>query len=285
MSAPRPLSRAEEWFGQLRLVMRALPDMDSRQRLAELWRDLRNTIEEQRQAPASAVAPPRPVTSVSVVEMRDALTAALREEAEEVGEQSMTLQTLQGISAAWAATYIEEVMLPRAVVDESTGCWLSTNAPSHEKGYVKQNLRNTTYYAPVLDARKLGINPYVHQLAAVASGQGDLLPLTSPTRPEDERFECSHLCHRHNCFNPAHVLVEPRWLNLARNACRGRFCIRVGGTIVNPCPHWDDEQWYVGRFAGHRGMHHRCILPTLEVPPDMLGGWVDARADGTFRRR
>lgn len=280
--APRRLSRVERWVEDLQSVLGVLQDMDARRRLTELWRELRNTIEEQRArlAAAPGAPPARPATTASVNEMREVLHQTLLAEANEVAEQSKTLETLRNIRPAWARNYILQYMEPSARTNE-LGCWLSPNAPSSDKGYVKQNLRNTTYYQTGAPPRKLDINPYVHQLAAVAGGQGGLLPLTSLTRSEGERFECSHLCHNHACFNPAHIVVEPRLLNLLRNGCRCAFVLVVGDTIIDPCPHWDDARFY-GNGSGRR---FRCILRRVVVPQEMAGQWLEITADGALRRR
>jgi hypothetical protein len=31
--------------------------------------------------------------------------------------------------------------------------------------------------------------------------------------------QLSHLCHRHSCLRPDHVVIEPRWRNVQRNGC------------------------------------------------------------------
>lgn len=35
----------------------------------------------------------------------------------------------------------------------------------------------------------------------------------------DETLEASHLCHRRECMNPAHIVFEPTWQNRKRNYC------------------------------------------------------------------
>jgi hypothetical protein len=35
----------------------------------------------------------------------------------------------------------------------------------------------------------------------------------------DETLEASHLCHRRECLNPAHIVFEPAWQNRKRNYC------------------------------------------------------------------
>ena len=80
--------------------------------------------------------------------------------------------------------------------------------------------------------------------------------------------QVSHLCHRGGCFNPGHIRVEPKELNVSRNSCQGRVIIVApDGTTIHPCEHW---AW--------RGENHpHCILPKVKVDGSAAGKWVDMR--------
>lgn len=41
--------------------------------------------------------------------------------------------------------------------------------------------------------------------------------------PDDHsaRIDASHLCHRSTCVNPAHIVLEPHWVNVGRAVCSG----------------------------------------------------------------
>jgi hypothetical protein len=54
-----------------------------------------------------------------------------------------------------------------------------------------------------------------------------------------------------------------------------------GVVIINPCPHWNDERWN----GGQRGLSKACVLPTVKIPKDMLGGYVDVAANNSLVRR
>lgn len=219
--------------------------------------------------------PPRPPTAQSVLDVRQAVVAQQVAEAAAVGDLSRTLYILQEIPDQWALNYLQRY---RTVLSE-LGCWMSNTQPAHETGYIKINLRNTTIrHRP----GPLGIQPWAHQLAVVAGGNKDLLPLTSPTRSAESRHEISHLCHNPRCFSPSHVVVEPAALNRARNDCRRARMVRLRGLVHwNPCSHWDDAAFY----GGVGGQRRSCILQEVELGGECRGRYMELRADGSTRAR
>lgn len=108
-----------------------------------------------------------------------------------------------------------------------------------------------SYLDPRSTDKKLGIQPFLHQLAVVASGNGQNLLRTSASNGTDE---VSHLCHNSGCFNPDHVVVESKELNRARWACGGAFIVKAtDGSVYHPCVHGAVE---------HR---RSCLLPTFRM--------------------
>lgn len=128
-------------------------------------------------------------------------------------------------------------------------CKLAALIPSHEKGYIKINLRNTS-----------GVNscqPFLHQLVITAKGHGEQLRGAGPNGPEEFRNSVSHLCHNPGCFNPNHIFVEPHIENVQRNSCKGQFIINYKNEFLyDPCTH------------GRGRIKKKCVLPTklIETP-------------------
>jgi len=48
------------------------------------------------------------------------------------------------------------------------------------------------------------------------------------------KFSASHLCHNPLCIHPAHVVMEPQFVNIARTTCRGP----LAGTGKCGCGSW-----------------------------------------------
>jgi hypothetical protein len=83
--------------------------------------------------------------------------------------------------------------------------------------------------------------------------------------PFSERGECSHLCLSgdQSCSLPAHLVFEPHWVNVQREACyRLAVCTRngCGLLLANPDP-------MTGMCVGHAQPHLACIPPQA-VPHD-----------------
>lgn len=112
------------------------------------------------------------------------------------------------VVTSWKLKYCKE-----AGADE---CWETSLAPSKSGGYVQGSHK--------------GVNKFMtmNKVAAFAS----------PAHGYVEGHEASHLCHNRKCFNPAHVVFEPKSNNLARIKCPG-VVMTVSGQ----------------RFAACRGVH------------------------------
>ncbi len=249
-----------EWARELALIKRVIGDPGDRLRLKRLWGVIRKAMNDQNAEIlmirriaelGSFTLPPRPVTTDTVTEAREALGFFLEKCAAEVGVTSVVLAKLKDVSPTWAKALLDR-NYRSPPLKTALGCWITSSVPAHPNGYVKVNLRNTYY-----GESKLGIQPFLHQLSMVAKGHGPHLALTATGD-----WEVSHLCHNGGCFNPNHLVIEPAALNKARNICKGRHILRIEGVMeVDQCPHWDDEIWY----EGMRGPRKACVLPTLEL--------------------
>jgi hypothetical protein len=67
----------------------------------------------------------------------------------------------------------------------------------------------------------------------------------------------SHLCNNHQCFNPRHLIVEPKSDHRKRQDCKGKIILIRDGITCHPCVH-----------GGVNGMH-KCILPVQDVSDTM----------------
>ena len=265
-----------EWARQFALIRRELPTRETQDKLQDLWRAVRDALNEQHheileiRSIASAgqlELPPRPLTTSTVAECRKAVEHALEEAAAEVQDASATIGVLKDIPPHWARNFLLRKYKTSSTSDSVLGCWICNLQPGHPNGYIKINLRNTTCNPPGSNSfqPELGIQPWLHQLVIVGKGQGAMLPLTTGTGG----YEVSHLCHNPACFNPEHIVVERAELNRARNSCHDRVVFEVEGLIViNPCPHWNDAAWNLGE----RGLGKACVLPTMKIPKEMIGG-------------
>jgi len=54
-----------------------------------------------------------------------------------------------------------------------------------------------------------------------------------------------------------------------------------GVVVINPCPHWNDARWN----RGERGLSKACVIPTVKIPREMQGGYVDVAANNSLVRR
>ena len=121
------------------------------------------------------------------------------------------------------------------------GCMLSSNRAGHPNGYIKINLTHTKGS----DGEQLGFQPWLHQIALIASNRLLQLQFTGGRGG----YETSHLCHEGGCFNPDHLVVETAQANKARNSCHGHWIVKHGGMTWDPCVHGED------------GVRKKCILP------------------------
>lgn len=275
-----------QWARQFAIIRASIPE-EQQKSLETLWRSIRqalNTqhaeIDEIRRIAATArfTLPERPPTSNSVEECRAAVGRALDDAAAEVGEASAIAFVLKDLDPSWTRDLVKRLYCT-PLTTTKLGCWISKLAPAHPNGYIKVNLRNTPYKPqPEQPERKLGIQPFLHQLAIVGKGQGLRLPLTTGAGG----YEVSHLCHNSGCFNPEHLVVERAALNKARNACRGRAVLEIESTMrIHPCPHWDDAEWN----NGADGLRMQCVLPVLKISKAYLGKNIDVGVEGRLRTR
>lgn len=210
----------------------------------------------------------RPPTSDSVLARRADLEASLDDAAEGTVAENVILAIkdldpvwVQGKLAAYRSRGKEEAGDPR-FGPEGTCCWYPSQESGHDRGYVRVNWRNTAGPSGV----KIGVNPYLHQLAVVAAGQGQRLTLAS----KNGGYHVSHLCHNTACMNPVHVIIESAQKNQSRKPCNGAVKLRFpDGSIVDPCK------------CAHDGSRP-CILPTWSKPSGK-GFWVFTE-DGPVQR-
>lgn len=113
------------------------------------------------------------------------------------------------------------------IIDEASDCWVpcdSDGAPlrSNRDGYVQR-----VVVQPSGGARRSGqggtrITAYVHQLGWWASRDFDpnvVLQYRTKVVARGQSMTVSHLCHFSACFNPDHLTLEPRWVNIYRDRC------------------------------------------------------------------
>jgi hypothetical protein len=72
--------------------------------------------------------------------------------------------------------FIKRQRSQTAMASSELGCWVSANSAAHDTGYVKINMRNTTKPG---SSDRFRVQPWGHQVGAVAGGQGHLLRLTT----------------------------------------------------------------------------------------------------------
>jgi hypothetical protein len=208
---------------------------------------LENEVQQlQSSSSSSAPSVPRPTTASSVQSVRENIDQALRDSGLSLTEISYTLEQIYDLDPAWVRSVLEN---QRTMLDP-LGCWLSNTASAHPRGYTKLNLRNTK--RPDDPMRKIGCQPFFHQLAIVAKGEGAQLLNTATSE-----YEVSHLCHNGRCFNPDHLTVETQSLNHRRQRCAESYVVvcRCCGTTYHPCSH------------GREGMRLLCILPKYRLEP------------------
>lgn len=147
-------------------------------------------------------------------------------------------------------------------LDHDTGCWLLTsgissgglkNVPgSGRYGVIKlntnQQLVDKTRGIPI--QRNSGTNFQWHVVAFLArtgrNVQGD----------------CSHLCERSICFNPAHLIDESHPANLSRRGCLGQiWCIIHDHIVLDLCQH---EPKCIRPYYRDDIPHPHCCLSAQE---------------------
>lgn len=128
-------------------------------------------LQEQRQSAFEGVVPAsRPSSSGSAVAARQSIEAVLTDAGLRSDEVSDTVEAVWNLDPVWTRNRIER----EKVGTNTIGCWFSSHAAAHPRGYVKLNLRNTA--RPGGDPSiKIGANVSLHALAIVAKGDGALL--------------------------------------------------------------------------------------------------------------
>jgi hypothetical protein len=260
MSSPRPGSLPRSQQGLLRGFRAALESvpLGSRAALARFWVQVRENLadldrEIRTLRGLRGAVPLPPSSTASARDVRDEFDEIFAN-LEGCEDQSPTLGAIRTLTQSQAMSILEGMRdLGQA---NDLGCWFGQTAPSHRNGYVKINLRNTRRQGG--NSGFIGVQPFAHQLAVVASGRGYML---NAVAQPDHRFNVSHLCHNPGCFNPQHCVVEESSVNRLRNQCQASVILELpDGTVYNPCPHWN---------MGSRRM--ACILPTVNLRGD--GRW------------
>lgn len=189
-------------------MLQALPPQH-RNTLHEFWRQVRHgfdDLDEQirvlqhdpQPRPAS-----RPSTSASVNNLREEFQVALDNEALQQQEASRTVEKIWDLDPTW----VHNNLTKTRVVSGAFGCWTSSNVEAHPSGYGKVNLRNTK--RPGTN-EKIGCQPFIHQLAIVAKGQGQNLLNT-----QGGQYEVRCLLHlQFHLFEADHDIL-PRFRTFA----------------------------------------------------------------------
>ena len=264
-----PHRSVQQHLSALRELYSAVPP-SARPVVTSFWKAVRdnlNSLEEEvnelRAQLSGAQTPVRPTTSASVNALRDAVEQAITGTAQAASDASGTIEAICDLDVVWTMRLLERYRQQTNAIN----CWISDLAPGHQNGYVKINLRNSP--VPGEPGKKIGVSPWLHQLAVVASGRGPTLRLTT-----DGEYHVSHLCHNGSCFNPAHVIVEESELNEKRKGCQGLYVMKLpDGTVIDPCVHWTD------------GWRVHCILPVRGIPQEAQGKWVDLSPNGPIIRK
>lgn len=225
-----------------------------RGRILELCRQnaaLSQQVRDLQRVSAPISSAPRPDSSSPTIQGR-VDNRAVMNAATEGSDPSATIASIHDLPAHWVRARLQA---DRRATEENReerwaqlGCWMAAESSNHTYGYTKVNWRNT--YRPD-SHRRIGSQPFRHQLAVVARGEGaDLLRTV-----DGGGYEVSHGCNNGRCFNPDHLWVEPKAVNQARKGCVGAWIVRFwDGTIYHPCPHI------------HLGPRRHCLLPRRELP-------------------
>ena len=114
----------------------------------------------------------------------------------------------------------------KAKSTNAQGCWIA-NKMHNGHGYVKLKVAGG-------GRREF----YAHHLALIHAGAWSDVFWVHCKDAGD--YEISHICHNTRCFNPEHLMAEPKAENLARNSCQGLTWIQCPcpcGHRFNPCQH------------------------------------------------
>lgn len=78
--------------------------------------------------------------------------------------------------------------------------------------------------------------------------------------------QVSHLCHRENCVNPQHLLVEPQWCNLRRNYCglAGACSCGMQPACLLPYMKWDNYLTQIKEGTVKLATTENAVLAALQ---------------------
>lgn len=191
MSQIQPIRTVTQHLEAFRRVL-VTATTETRSSLNAFWRDVRqslndqdriiiqlqeriNTLEAQStHLPQPSTTPDRPHTSHSVDVVRATIDRALINEGLYFEEASSTIDQIFDLDPAWVEAFLQR---QRSIyLTNELGCWLSGNAPAHENGYVKVNMRNT---GNPDGSGNFTCQPFAHQLGVVANGSGSMLRMTT----------------------------------------------------------------------------------------------------------
>jgi len=290
-ATPAPPQILQDLVDNLRRVLLPIP-VHLRGPVAQFWGVVRNTLtsliaENERlieNIPVHTTGGrpgteeiPRPDTTESTQIIRDTLDGALADLGVGVESTSAAVEAIWDIDRDWMRRWLMEKRsgIAEAAHDpKRLGCWISGNAPHDPpKSYVKFNMRNTGDPRPGKTGT-LNVQPFSHQLAAVAAGFGAELRMASKTAGGAKNagdLDISHLCHNGRCFNPDHVVVESHGLNDKRNECTAASAVRFVGrdgssAVYHPCQHGRQERMRV------------CLLPEVRID---AGAYYQATGAGS----
>ena len=213
--------------------------------------------------PAVAFSPPIfPATPVKTLAEREDFLESLRKFRPHIDK-------LDSITPADAMTFL----VNRRTRISGMGCWECDKrgyrhgkkkaiadgriAPSDTRGYLQAEIRSVSK-----DPDGDRAQTYFHHLAVVARGGLSELRAALKARQGDDSlqwFEASHLCHNDGCFNPDHVVVEPRLENRQRQGCKYLHIIVHGDFVYHPCPH------------GWNSVKKKCLMPTKTFDREVEG--------------
>jgi hypothetical protein len=187
-TAQRTVTQHIDGFRQLLLSL----DANSRQALNAFWKDVRQSLNDQdatitglleqiqhlqQQIGPVPQTPRRPPTTDSIDVIRNTVDQAIHFEALRAQDASVTLEEICDLDPTWAMEFIRRQRNFLISNASELGCWMSGNAPAHENGYVKMNMRGTRN--PTHPTDNFTVQPFGHQMGVVAGGRGPELRLTT----------------------------------------------------------------------------------------------------------
>lgn len=188
--APQAQRTVNQHIDSFRRLLLSL-DNTSRQALNAFWKDIRQSLNDQDatitdllqqvqhlQQPVPVIqTPQRPPTTDSINVVRYTVDQAIHNEALYAHDASVTVEEICDLDPLWAMEFIKRQKNFLVSNGSELGCWMSGNAPAHENGYVKMNMRGTR--KPNHPSDNFTVQPFGHQMGVVASGRGPELRLTT----------------------------------------------------------------------------------------------------------